>query len=376
MPGFELIDEQELRAVSKVFKDGGVLIAHGLDGIRKNFHVREFEEKSKEFFNVKNSLAVSSGTAAIKIALKAMGVKPGDEVITQAFNFIATIEAILDCGAKPIIANVNKTLNMDPIDAENLITKKTKVILPVHMLGVSAHMDEIMNLGKKYKVSILEDNCEAIGGKYKDKYLGAIGHAGILSFDYGKMLTTGEGGMILTNSNKLDKYCRQYHDHGHENNPKFPRGRDTKKIFGFNYRMTEMQGAIGKVQLKKLNKILKENKKRYGHLDKVISKKFITRTIPENSQGSYDTYIFFVSDKKLKNKILNHLHLAGIGTKNLPDAMEWHCSYYWEHALTKKNIKRSLKTKEILADAIAIPIWINKKEDVYKKLAKNISLIK
>ena len=225
MPGFEWIDAEEKNAVASVFDEGGVLFAHGFDKRRKKYHVREFENKFCELFGSSNALAVTSGTAAIKIGLKSLGVNRGDEVITQSFNFIATIEAILDCGAKPIICNIDKTLNMDPIDLENRISKKTKAIIPVHMLGVSAQMDQIMNISKKHKVPILEDNCEAIGAKYNNKYLGTIGDLGVLSFDQGKMIATGEGGMILTDNKNIDDYCRQYHDHGHENNPNFPRGR-------------------------------------------------------------------------------------------------------------------------------------------------------
>ena len=164
MPGFEIINDKEYLAVKKLFKkEGGVLFAHGFEKIRKKYHVREFEYNFKKKMNCKHALAVSSGTAAIKIALKALGVKKGDEVITQAFNFIATVEAILDIGAKPIIINVNKTLNMNPSEIEKVINKKTKVILPVHMLGVPAEMDSIIKIAKKYKLKVLEDNCEALG---------------------------------------------------------------------------------------------------------------------------------------------------------------------------------------------------------------------
>ena len=188
MPGFEIIDKEEKQAINKIFDEGGVLFAHGFESLRKNFHVRNFEKKFCEKFKCKHSLAVSSGTASIKIALKAMNVKAGDEVITQAFNFIATVEAILDIGAKPIIANVDETLNIDVKDVINLITPKTKVILPVHMLGVPVDMSSIKKISKNKNIKILEDNCEAIGAKYKGKYLGTIGEAGALSFDYGKII--------------------------------------------------------------------------------------------------------------------------------------------------------------------------------------------
>jgi len=256
MPGFEIIDSEEKDIVNSIFEDGGILFAHGFDALRKNFHVREFENNFSEDLGFNHSLAVSSGTAAIKIGLKALGVKPGDEVITQAFNFIATAEAILDLGAKPIIANVDESLNMDPVDCELVISDKTKVILPVHMLGMTADMSSIMSLASKYNLTVLEDCCEATGAKYDNKYVGNVADVGAFSFDFGKVITTGEGGMVTTDKLNLDKYSREYHDHGHENNPDFPRGRDTKTIFGFNYRMTEMQAAVGKVQLTKLNTLL------------------------------------------------------------------------------------------------------------------------
>ena len=140
MPGYEIIGKAEKNAVIKVFQEGGVLFAHAFENLRKKFHIREFEKKCATHFKIKHCLAVSSGTAALKIALKALGVKRGDEVITQAFNFIATIEAILDIGAKPIIANVDKSLNIDVSEVKKLISKKTKVIIPVHMLGVAADL--------------------------------------------------------------------------------------------------------------------------------------------------------------------------------------------------------------------------------------------
>ncbi|MDG2284636.1 MAG: DegT/DnrJ/EryC1/StrS family aminotransferase, partial [Alphaproteobacteria bacterium] len=255
MPGFERIDYQEKEAAQAVFDEGGVLFAHGFDTIRQRFHVREFEAVCEERFNSRNCLAVTSGTAALKISLKALGVSQGDEVITQAFNFIATIEAILDCGAKPVIADIDDTLNMDPVDLEKRISPKTKVILPVHMLGVPVRMTEVMEVSNAHGLPVLEDNCESIGASYHGKALGTLGNVGVMSFDHGKMITTGEGGLILSNDEMIARYCREYHDHGHENNPELPRGRDTRKIYGFNHRITELQGAIGKVQLGKLDKM-------------------------------------------------------------------------------------------------------------------------
>lgn len=372
MPGFEWIDKKELKAVKKIFNEGATLIAHGFDKIRKNYYVRDFEKFSNKYFKSKNCLAVSSGTAAIKISLKSLGVKAGDEVITQSFNFIATIEAILDCGAKPIIANIDKTLNMDPEEIPRLVTNKTKAIIPVHMLGVPCEMTKIIYYSKKFKIPILEDNCEAVGGKYKNKFLGTIGDIGVFSFDHGKIITSGEGGMILTDNRKYANYVREFHDHGHQNNKKFPRGRDTRKIFGFNYRMTELQGAIATVQLGKLNKMIAFNISRYKVLQKTLGTHFSIRKIPETSKCIYDTFIFIQKNKKKRNKIINILNEMKFGTKNLPDAMQWHCSYFWDHALPKKQVKRSKKSFEILNNCIAIPILKNKSIKQYQELSLKI----
>ena len=372
MPGFELINKEEKKAVIKIFSEGGTFFAHGFQKFRKKYHVREFEIACAKKFKTKYALCVTSGTAAIKIALKALKVKPGDEVITQSFNFIATIEAILDIGAKPVIVNVDSTLNMDFLELEKKITKRTKAIIPVHMLGVPANMKKINKIAKEKKIKILEDNCESVGGKYNGKYLGSIGDVGVLSFDHGKTITTGEGGMLLTNKFLIYKYTKEYHDHGHENNPKYPRGNDTKKIYGFNYRMTELQGAIGKVQLKKLNLIIKSNKKKYLILNKSIKKSFKIRKIPKSSELIYDCFIFFVKDKKIRNKIIRKLITLGIGTKNLPDAIKWHCSYFWSHALSKNEVRNSKKTFKLISSAVAIPIWLKVSIKKYKEIAKFI----
>ena len=349
------------------------MFAHGFEKLRNNiFRVREFEKQLKKKFDTKECQVVSSGTAAIKVALKAIGIKPGDEVITQSFNFIATIEAILDCGAKPIITKIDDSLNMCPIDLEKRITSKTKAIIPVHMLGFSANLKEIIKICKKCKIFMIEDNCEAVGAKYNKKYLGTIGDAGILSFDHGKNITTGEGGAILTNNKKIFLSAKEYHDHGHQLNPKFPRGMDTVKMAGFNYRMSELNAAVGLAQIKKINLILKENKKRYLILNNIVSKKFKIRKCHINTTPSFDTFIFKVDNLELRKKIVGLLKSKKIGTKNLPDAIKWHFASYWKHAISKKEINRLEKSHNKLKKHIAIPILLKKNINAYKEVANKI----
>ena len=374
MPGFEIIGKEELNSLIKLFKrDGAVLFAHGFEKFRKRFHVREFEHQCKKKMSSKYVLAVSSGTSAIKIGLKAIGVKQGDEVITQGFNFIATVEAIIDAGAKPVICNIDSSLNMCPKDLKKLITKKTKAIIPVHMLGISCRMDEIMKIAKQKKLKVLEDNCESMGAKYKNKLLGTLGDVGVVSYDFGKTITCGEGGMLLTDNKKIDKYAREYHDHGHELNPKYPRGMDTVKVVGFNYRMTEMQAIIGKEQLKKLDKIISENKKRYKALETRLNNLVTFRNEPKNSKQIYDTLIITIKNKKIRKQIVKILNQEKFGTKNLPDAIKWHCAYFWKHALPKRQISRIKKTMIILQNSVAIPIWLKKSVKDYDNLGRKIS---
>ena len=369
MPGHELIGIEELKEINAIFKKSdGVLFAHGFDERRKYiFRVRNFEKNLKKFFKSKYVLCVTSGTAAIKIALKACGVKPGDEVITQAFNFIATVEAILDVGAIPIVTNIDNTLNMCPDDLLKKITNRTKAVIPVHMLGFSSDISRIEKICKQKKIKLVEDNCESIGAKYKNKFLGNFGDVGVMSFDFGKNITTGEGGCILTNNKKIYEYCKQYHDHGHELNPKFSRGMDTVSNPGFNYRMTELQGAVGIAQLKKLKLILSKNKKRYDLLSKTLSKKFKIRNNIKGSTASMDTFMFEVSEDKLRSKIVKYLRKSGIGIKNVPDAIRWHFASYWKHAISKKQINSIKKSKNKIERYVAIPISIKVSKQTYSR---------
>ena len=374
MPGFELIGKSELKEVKEIFtKSNGVLFAHGFEKKKKNiFRVRKFENQISKVFKSKYVQCVSSGTAAIKIALKSAGVRHNDEVITQGFNFIATIEAIVDCGAHPIITGINDDLNLDINHLKKLVTKKTKAIILVHMLGYAGEIDKIISFCKKKKITLIEDNCEAIGATFKNKYLGTLGDIGVFSFDFGKNITTGEGGCLLTNNKKKYLFFKQYHDHGNKLLKHLPRGNDKAAMAGFNYRMTELQAAVGIAQLKKIHFIVRENKKRFDVLNNFISKKSYIRKIYKGSSPSYDTFLFKV-EKNKKKIIVNLLNKVGIGTKNLPDAIKWHFAFYWKHAVSKKQLKNTESSKKILDEYIAIPILLKKKISLYKEIGQKIN---
>ncbi len=376
MPGFELIGKEEKKAVDEVFDRGGVLSRYGLDAKReKIFRVDNFEKEICKKIGAEYCHCVSSGTSALIASLFALGVKPGDEVITQSFTFVATVEAIMTLGGVPVVTEVDKSLNMDPEDLKRKITDKTKVIIPVHMAGVPAKMDEIMAIAKKHNLKVLEDAAQVFGATYKGKYLGTIGDAGIFSFDIGKALTTGEGGAVVTNNKDIYLRVKEYSDHGHECNPNFPRGEDTRSFWGQSYRMAEIQGAVGSAQMKKLDYILekqRENKRRIKEGIKDI-KNIEFRELPDEKGDDGDTLIFFVENKEKATHFAALLKGQGFGTKNLPDAIDWHFAGTWNHIFSDCSIWP--KSEELLRRAIAIPIYVKMDDNQINKVIKVIHQI-
>lgn len=382
MPGFELIGKKENQQLNDIFKkSNGVLFGHAFEKLRNNiFRVRNFEKDVCKKLGVKYCVATTSGTMAQFVAMKALGIKENDEVITQAFTFVATVEAILAIKAKPIIINVDKSFNMCPEELKNAVNKKTKLIIPVPMLGNPCDMTKINKIAKSNNIPILEDACESLGSKYKKFYVGTKSDISVFSLDFAKTITTGEGGLIVTNKKKLYDFCKEYIDHGHQNNKLFPRGLDTRKIFGLNLRMTEMQGAIGIEQLKKLNYIISNNQKNKKYLKSRIKKKnsFEYRKINDPKELA-DTLILILKNKKIAIKFQKYLYKNSIQTKNLPDAINWHFAGNWEHIFKSfKKYKNSYKTKwkktkNLLEKSISIPIFVKSKKKDLNILADRIN---
>ncbi len=363
MPGYEVLGDEELKQIKDVFNSGAILFRHGFEEKRGDcYKVKEFEKKFAQHLNGNFSLAVTSGTAALRVALAALGIGDGDEVITQTFTFVATAEAIIESRAVPVFAEINETLNLDPELLESRITEKTKAVIVVHMLGVPCQIDKIRKICEKYNLFLIEDTAWGCGGKFENKFLGTIGDIGTYSFDFAKTITTGEGGMIIFKNKNLFKLASAWHDHGHENNPNYPRWEDTRSSSGFNYRMMELQGAVGLAQLKKLNSIIELQRKNKSILSKNISDlEFIKlRKIPNGSYETADALIFFTPNKESALKCRENLLKNGIGTKILPEAYTWHFAGSWSHLqnstyqnLSIKNFERS---HNILSRAVSIPI--------------------
>ena len=224
-------------------------------------YIVKFEEELANFHRMKYAIVTSNCTTALHLSLKALGIGDGDEVICPNLTFIAPANMVLLSGAKLILVDIDReTLTIDPKLIESKITNKTKAIIVVHQFGHACHMDEIMHLASKYNLRVIEDNAESIGAKYKNKLLGTIGDVSTYSFFGNKIITSGEGGAVLTNDENISVKCRELRDHGMDTNRKYHH-----TDLGYNYRMTNMQAAIGLAQLEMLDKILNLRKKQMDY---------------------------------------------------------------------------------------------------------------
>ncbi len=340
MPGFEVFGEEEKKQVLDVFETG-VLFRYEFDQQRQGvYKVREFEQAFADYTGAAHAQAVTSGTAALKVALAALGIGAGDEVITQGFTFVATWEAILDIGAIPVFTEVDETLNMDPTDLEQKITDKTRAIIPVHMLGAQARIEEIMTIANAHDLPVIEDTAQAAGCRINGRHLGTFGTIGTFSFDSVKTMTTGEGGMCITSDEELWRNMSEYQDHGHDHavNPG-GRGGEGRRFIGFNYRMMELQGAIGLAQLEKLDHMIAEQKKTKALLKEAAGKipGVSFRKLIDEQGDSATFFAFMLPDKEKAAAVNQILRDNGAGAINFGENT-WHFYPSWEHLSGAKTL--------------------------------------
>jgi 8-amino-3,8-dideoxy-alpha-D-manno-octulosonate transaminase len=239
------------------------------------------------------------------------------------------------------------------------------------MLGNQVDTDKLKSITSKYNIPIMEDACEALGASFKNSMVGSHGDVGIFSLDFAKTITTGEGGIIITNDDAIAKYIREFHDHGHESNPKVPRGRDTRSIMGLNLRMSELQAAVGLAQLEKLDYIVERNRHNKSLLKSLIinNENIKFRKIVEESGELADTLIFYFNSNKEAQDFVEKYNSAGYFTKNLPDAIDWHFAGTWNHMFVNdKNYKDTWSTEwpitdDLLRRSISIPILVTHKDE-------------
>ena len=290
-----IITDAEKRAVMEVLDSG--FLAQGA-------RTKEFEEKFASMLGVKHAVAVSNGTSGLVIALLAAGIQPGDEVITTPFTFIATANAIIFTGAKPVFVDIElDTYNLDPELIENAITSHTKAIMPVHLYGQMCNMDEIQTIADKHGLKIIEDASQSVLATYKGKQAGSIG-TGVFSFYATKNMMTGEGGMITTNDDVIADKSQLLRSHG-------MRERYIHEIVGYNFRMTDIQAAIGIAQIDQISTRTKKRQENASYYQKNL-KSVIKPKVVNNRSHVWHQYTIGVEETKRDNAIkkLNH---AGIG---------------------------------------------------------------
>lgn len=268
-------------------------------------YTREFENKLSTLLGCKHVIAVNSGTAALHTALLALGIKRGDEVIVPSFTFVATANVVLACGARPVFADISEDYNIDPNQVKKLITKRTRAIIPVHLYGYPANMDEINEIASKHGLFVIEDAAESLGAEYKGRQTGTLSDIGCFSFYATKVVTTGEGGAISTNNDELAEKLRMIRNHG------MVEGYDSR-VFGLNYRIPEINAAIGCAQLTKLQYFIEKRRKNAKILNERIKTLRYVKFTQESEVKKHVFYLYTVSVKKQRDRILSSLKSKGI----------------------------------------------------------------
>jgi len=251
MPGMEVYGDEERKEVMDVLETGA-LFRYGQEHIRKGmWKTAEFEEEVKKYTGAKYAHGVSSGSTAVSAIMAGAGIGYGDEIIVPPFTFVAPIEAVFLAGGLPVFAELDESLCLSAEGIEKAVTPNTKAVLLVHMCGTAADIDGILEVCKKHDLVLLEDCGQAMGAFYKGKSVGLYGKVGSFSFDYFKIATCGEGGVVITDDEQIYHDMEQFSDHGHTHSGD-NRGMEEHHIMGFNFRMSELSGAIGLAQMRKV----------------------------------------------------------------------------------------------------------------------------
>jgi dTDP-4-amino-4,6-dideoxygalactose transaminase len=381
------IDDRELKAVRKVLK------ARQLFRYHRGHHARftsDLEQHLCETMGVKYALATSSGTASLICSLVGLGIGPGDEVIVPGYTFISTALAPLAVGAVPIIAEVDQTLTLDPADVEARITRHTKAIVPVYMLGLPCHVDKLRKIARKHRIALVEDAAQAAGGTWKGKRFGSIGDVGILSFNYFKIITAGEGGAVLTSNRQVYNRAMVYHDGGCVFFNPDAAGETPDFFAGVNYRTNEISAAIMDVQLGRLDGILKKLRSRKHAMCDILARsdafELSPNPEPEGDCASNLPLLFETADAA---RTFREKHLDAVPMFR-PIETDRHVYSNWEPILKKKvhhpgmnpwkwakrkirySKKQCPQTLEILARTVVINTPFDKTLAEARKIARRL----
>lgn len=365
--GHQTIDKKDIRRVAKTLES---------DWLTQGPAVLEFEKKLAAYCGAKYAVAVANGTAALHLAYLAAGLKEGDEAITTPNTFVATSNMLLILGVKPKFCEIRlDTYNLDERKIENLITKRTKAIVPVHFAGQPCAMKKIKEIASKHKLVIIEDACHALGADYENSKIGSCRHSdmAVFSFHPVKSITTGEGGAILTNNKKYYEKLKLLRSHGIYKNKK---GWNVMVEMGYNYRLTDIQSALGLSQLEKLNNFVRQRRKIVGWYGRELGqvKEII---LPVEIKGNYSSWHLFVirtAAANRRDKLAVYLKAKSVGINFHYPAVYTH-PFYKRHGYAKLSLPRE---KIYQQSCLSLPIYPDLKEkqviyisDLIKKFFRN-----
>ena len=391
MAGTEFYGAEERKEINDVLETG-VFFRFNHDAQRNNiWKAREFEAEVAKLVGAKYAHAVSSGSTAVSCALAAAGVGAGDEVIVPPFTYIATVEAVIFAGALPVFAEIDETLCLSAEGIRKAITPKTKAICLVHMCGQMAQMDEIMQVVKDHNLILVEDAGQAMAASFKGTSTGLFGATGCYSFDFFKIATAGEGGVMVTNSETAYKLADNYSDHGH-NHEGNNRGMENHPVLGFNYRISELHAAIGLALTRRVPMIREVNNKHkklmMAELGKIPGVSFAT--IPDKDGDSATFLNMFLPDTATAQRTVDEFNKTGVAGFNYWFTNMYHFINQWNHikeghVAAKTNVQllgapqdyKNLslpKTQETVGRLISFGIKATWTEEEVKSLVEKMSV--
>jgi 8-amino-3,8-dideoxy-alpha-D-manno-octulosonate transaminase len=390
MPGTELFGAEERKEVNDVLETG-ILFRYKHDAQRNNhWKAIDFENEVKKITGAKYAHAMSSGSTAIATALAASGIGAGDEVIVPPFTFIATIEAVLFVGALPVFAEIDETLCLSADGIKKALSPKTKGVCLVHMCGGMADMDAIMKVVNDNKLILVEDAGQAFSSSYKGTYTGLFGKAGSFSFDFFKIATAGEGGVLVTNDEETYKKADVYSDHGHDHIGAM-RGMENHPYLGFNYRIGELNAAVGVAQTRKVPGIRETNRKHKQFLVNELSKTpgigFARLADPAGDSATFLNLL--LPDTETTQRTIDEMKAAGVAGFDYWFKNMYHFINQWDHIKEMRTVSKLPiqvlgapqdyktmqlpKSQEVIGRLISFGIRCTWTEEQMKELASKIS---
>ncbi len=341
MPGTELFGAEERKEIEDVLSTG-VLFRYNHDALRNNhWKAKDFEAEVRKITNAKYAHAMSSGSTAVATALAAAGIGAGDEVIVPPFTFMATIEAVLFVGALPVFAEIDETLCLSAEGIKKAITPKTKGVCLVHMCGGMADMDSIMKVINEHQLILVEDAGQAFAASYKGTYTGLFGKAGSYSFDFFKIATAGEGGVLVTNDEETYKKADVYSDHGH-NHVGALRGMEEHPYLGFNYRISELHAAVGVAQTRRVPGIKAQNRKNKAYMQSLLAKtegiSFSKLADPDGDSATFLNIMLPSTD--IAQQVVDDMKASGVAGFDYWFKNMYHFINQWDHIKELKAVSK------------------------------------